>query len=61
MTINDLLDNLITLQGEVTVKSYNYETDKYTYYDYNTDDIRDREIKFMYAQDNELVIEIEEE
>ena len=65
MTINDLLDQSITLDGEITI--HKWIDDDYVVvleegFEYEIpDEVRDLEITFIYAQNNVLMIDVREE
>lgn len=64
MTIRDLTDQGIEIQGDVTVKQWDEKKETYNIL-CETDaaifnnKVLDREIKFMWAIDNTLIIEVE--
>lgn len=65
MSINDLLENGIEIQGQTTIKRYVDENDEYiTLFEGENivicdNDIRDKNIKYMYAvYGSGLIIEI---
>lgn len=62
MTINDLLNNLVNLDGVVEIKTWNGEEYNNIYSGTicgSPEEARNKDIKYIYAEVNKLVIEIE--
>lgn len=58
MTYNDLRNN-IDIQVEVHLCWYDYNTDERVFG--NFDELADKEIKYMYTENDEIIIEVEME
>lgn len=65
MTIRDLMEQEISLDGKIEVKEIDTKGDLKTVSDGDRFDIpeetKDKEIKFMYGDNDKLVIEVSEE
>lgn len=60
MTLRDMFDAGIVIDGNYTILAYDHETDRYLEYDRYSEKALDSEIKFIYASDHrDLTIEVE--
>ena len=60
MTLRDMFDAGIYIDGNYTVLAYDHDNDKYYEYDKYSDEALDSEINYMYASDyHDLTIEVE--
>jgi hypothetical protein len=59
MTIRDMQEQGIEIQGKIIVKKYDEQKSKYNILDETESSTFNREITYIYAEGNSLIIEVE--
>lgn len=59
MTYNDMINNCVEFQVAVHLCYYDYDTDERI--EGNVEELGNKEIRYMYTEDNEIYIEVEME
>ena len=49
MTLRDMKEAGIELQGDYRVRAYDYDNDSYIEYDINSDEALDSEVRYIYS------------